>query len=177
MPVPEIILAMRRLNTGEHAPVWEEEDQDMHDSGCDTADKPRSLLTEGLRKEKEKPITTKLGPTLQNGQTRKRKRVTFADAAPAPAMIAQNHTMSIIDKLAEAEPKKRPGQNPFAAVVPVYAVAIGTTGNSDPRKPMLNSEVGINEPSGSQNRMLSDLIRTLDRKNGRRTRNAQKHWQ
>ncbi|KAJ4398250.1 hypothetical protein N0V85_006330 [Neurospora sp. IMI 360204] len=173
MSVPDIILAMRRLNTGEHAPVWDEEDQEMHDSGCDTADKRRSLLTEGLRKEKEKPITTKPGPTLQNGQTRERKRVTFADAAPIPAMTDQNHTMSIINKLAAAEPKKRA----FTAVVPVYAVAIGTTGNSDPRKPMLNSEVGMNEPSDSQNRMLSDLIRTLDHSRGRRTRNGSKPWQ
>ncbi|EGZ76531.1 hypothetical protein NEUTE2DRAFT_133855 [Neurospora tetrasperma FGSC 2509] len=162
---------MRRLNTGEHAPVWEEENEDMHDSSS------RSRLTKGLRKEKEQPTTTKLGPTLPNGEIRKRKRVTFAVPAPIPAKIDQDHlhTMSTIDKLAEAEPKKGPGLNPFTAVGPVSAVSYIT--KTDPRKPMLLSEVSMNEPSDSRNRMLSDLIRTLDRKNGRRTRNRSEHWQ
>ncbi|KAK3497693.1 uncharacterized protein B0T23DRAFT_402786 [Neurospora hispaniola] len=148
-----------RLNTGEHAPVWEEENEDMHDSSS------RSLLTKGLRKEKEQPTTTKLGPTLPNGEIRKRKRVTFAVPAPIPAKIDQDHlhTMSTIDKLAEAEPQKRPGLNPFTAVGPVSAVSCIT--KTGPRKPMLLSEVSMNEPSDSRNRMLSDLIRTLDSKN------------
>ncbi|KAK3495596.1 hypothetical protein B0T13DRAFT_401600 [Neurospora crassa] len=162
---------MRRLNTGEHAPVWEEEDEDMHDRSS------RPLLTKGPRKEKEKPTTTKLGPTLQDGEIRKRKRVTFAVPAPIPAELDQDylHTMSIIDKLAEAEPKRRPGLNPITAVVTVSAVNYITS--TDPRKPMLLSEVGMNEPANSRNRMLSDLIRKLDSKRGRRTRNRSEHWQ
>ncbi|EGO53497.1 hypothetical protein NEUTE1DRAFT_52494 [Neurospora tetrasperma FGSC 2508] len=162
---------MRRLNTGEHAPVWEEENEDMHDRSS------RPLLTKKLRKEKKQPTTTKLGPTLPNGEIRKRKRVTFAVPAPIPVKIDQDHlhTMLTIDKLAEAEPKKRPGLNPFTAAGPVSAVSYIT--KTDPRKPMLLSEVGMNEPSNSRNRMLSDLIRTLDSKKGRRTRNRSGHWQ
>ncbi|EAA34841.1 hypothetical protein GE21DRAFT_2211 [Neurospora crassa] len=162
---------MRRLNTGEHAPVWEEENEDMHDRSS------RPLLTEGLQKQKKQPTTTKLGPTLPNGETRKRKRVTFAVPAPIPTEIDQDHLhmMSIIDKLAEAEPRKRPGLNPITAVVPVSGVSYIT--KTDPRKPMLLSEFSMNEPSNSRNRMLSDLIRTLDSKKGRRTRNRSEHWQ
>ncbi|KAK1773199.1 LOW QUALITY PROTEIN: hypothetical protein QBC45DRAFT_462978 [Copromyces sp. CBS 386.78] len=144
----DFILAMRRLRINdEHAPVWEEDDEEMHDSGCEISNKHQSLLTEGLPEQRERLNTDNLGPTLPTGQIRKRKRDTFA----APG--------AIIDKLAEPELNKRRKQTPSIAVAP--------------RKP---SEINIHGPADLRNRILTLARKAAPFSSHNRKTSSSWHW-
>ncbi|KAH7634297.1 hypothetical protein B0T09DRAFT_352983 [Sordaria sp. MPI-SDFR-AT-0083] len=155
MPIPdkEFIFAMRRLKSNDEYPtVWEEEGEEMHDSGCDISDKPQSLLTEGPRKQRKNSIAHKLGPTLPSGQIKTRERDACATTA------------AIINKHGEPEAKKTLRQNASTAIAPVHVMAIIT--KSNPTKPILNRKVNTYGQSDLKSRLLSEQIRFIDRKMG-----------